>query len=177
VTVLLVGLRTVRARAGAWGHFATGIVLLWLAGRTVAMATHPLAIDHHDAERTETAAILDSIRHAAFAEPPGSIVTIPNRRFKGYVLRNLHPGWAGVFVVFSPGHVAGRHIRFVGTEDDWALAQARGGLIAEVVERPSAATRPEPDPTEPPRPPRGDLPGVPSHREPVRPGRRDRRLR
>jgi hypothetical protein len=48
----------------------------------------------------------------------------------------LFPGWAGLFVIEFPGEgVNGRRMRFVVNDQDWALAQARGGRIAAVVQR------------------------------------------
>jgi hypothetical protein len=114
-----------------------GFVALWTVARLVVLVARPVAIDNHDAERAETAAILRSIRDEALAHPPGAQVVIENRPFAGFVLRNLFPGWAGVFVVFSRDDtVEGRPIRFAGEESDWNLAQMRGGRIADLVVRP-----------------------------------------
>jgi len=53
------------------------------------------------------------------------------------------PGWAGIFVVFSPDDaVEGRPIRFLVPDDDWQRAQQRGGRIAALVERCAQADRP-----------------------------------
>jgi hypothetical protein len=53
------------------------------------------------------------------------------------------PGWAGIFVAFSPDDaIEERPIRFVVSDDDWQRAQQRGGRIAAFVERRAQADRP-----------------------------------
>ena len=53
------------------------------------------------------------------------------------------PGWAGIFVVFSPDDaVDGCPIRLVVSDDDWQRAQQRGSRIAAPVERHAQADGP-----------------------------------
>ena len=57
------------------------------------------------------------------------------------------PGWAGIFVAFSPDDtIEGRPVRFVGSDDDWQRIQQRGGRIAALVERRAQPDSPRSNP-------------------------------
>jgi hypothetical protein len=57
------------------------------------------------------------------------------------------PGWAGIFVAFSPDDtIEGRPVRFVGSDDDWQRVQQRGGRIAAFVERRAQPDSPQSNP-------------------------------
>jgi hypothetical protein len=136
--LLCAALASLHARGRTPSAVVAGGAAVWLAARVVLLAVRPHAIDHHDAERAETAAVLRAIHEAVAAAPPGSTVTIQNRPFASApVARPLFPGWAGVFVIEFPANVVdGRPVRFVARGDDGTLAAERGGRIAALFQRP-----------------------------------------
>jgi len=131
LSLALAALRALRPRAGA---LVTGGAIVWLAARLVLLAVRPHAIDHHDAERAETAAVLRAIGTAVAAAPPGSTVTIQNRPFVAARIGRSFPGWAGVFVIHFPTNtVDGRPVRFIARQGDAVLAAQLGGRVAELL--------------------------------------------
>ena len=138
LTVLLsLALAALRARRQPARALATGGAIVWLAVRLVLLAVRPHAIDHHDAERAETAAVLRAIGTAVAAAPPGDTVTIQNRPFVAARIGRFFPGWAGVFVIHFPTNtVDGRPVRFIPRQGDTVLAAQLGGRIAELFGRP-----------------------------------------
>jgi hypothetical protein len=135
--LVCVSLDALRAWRRAGAPLVAGGAAAWLAARLVLLAVQPHAIDHHDAERAETADVLRGIREAVAATPPGATAVIRNRAFNSARIPRLFPGWAGVFVIYFPENaIDGRTVRFVGRGDDMALAHQRGGRIAEVLPRP-----------------------------------------
>ncbi len=132
----MVALGALRARSRSAQRVVYGAGALWMAARLLVLATRPVPIDLHDAERMETEAVLRSIRAAVAATPPGATVVIENKGFPAAGLPGRFPGWAGVFVIHFPENaVDGRPVRFVAGEGDWQLAQERGGRIAALVTR------------------------------------------
>ena len=119
-------------------HAAT---VVWVLARPLVLLLRPLPIDHHDWERAETERVLRTVREAATSAPPGATVRIENQLFlpSQFILHFMPgrlPGWAGIFVAFSPDDtVEGRPVRFVVSDDDWRRTQQRGGRIAALVER------------------------------------------
>jgi hypothetical protein len=105
--------------------------------RLVVLTASPFPIELGDQQRAEVAELFRTIEAQAERTPAGDVVLIQNRPFDGSVyLPALLPGWAGVFVIFSPENsVDGRPVRFAVDEDDWQRANARGGRIAELVVR------------------------------------------
>jgi len=135
-TLLCAALGSLRVRGRTPGLLVAGGAVVWLAARIVLLAVRPHSIDHHDAERAETAAVVRAIHEAVAAAPPGTTVTIQNRPFHGAILLRSFPGWAGVFVIEFPTNVVdGRPVRFVARDDD-APAEQRGGRIAALLQRP-----------------------------------------
>jgi hypothetical protein len=135
--LVCVALAALRARGRAAGTLVAGGAAVWLAARLVLLAVQPHAIDHHDQERAETADVLRGIREAVAAAPPGGTAVIRNRTFNSARIPRSFPGWAGVFVIYFPENtIDGRTVRFIGRGDDTALAQQRGGRIAEVLPQP-----------------------------------------
>jgi hypothetical protein len=132
---------TALAQVAARGPTASAVVLgstgVWMVARIAALVLRPFPIDHWDAQRAETTAMLDGIRKHIASTPPGEVATIENQPFglsRGFPA--MFPGWAGMFVVFFPDDtVDGRPVRFVVSGDDWQRAQARGGRIAALVAR------------------------------------------
>jgi len=144
------------ARRQASSRIMYGALALWMLARTVTLVTHPLAIEHWDGPRAETEAALASIREQVARTPPGTTVRIDDRPLQWLQVLSLllsrgtqtfdFPGWAGLFVIFSPENsVAGHPVRFLVSEQEWRRAQARGGRIAELVEpradSPSSSTQ------------------------------------
>ena len=138
LTVLLsLALAALRARWPPARALATGGAIAWIAVRLVLLAVRPHAIDHHDAERAETAAVLRTIGTAVAAAPPGNTVTIQNRPFIAARIGRSFPGWAGVFVIHFPTNtVDGRPVRFIARQGDAVLAAQLGGRVAELFGRP-----------------------------------------
>jgi len=122
-------------RAGA-ARAVDGAAAAFVLARLALLGLRPLAIDHHDAQRRAVQAVLDRVRAAALAAPPGSVVRVENEPFPPALIPWLFPGSAGVFLIFEPADtIAGRRVRFVAGESDWRLAHERGGRIAALVER------------------------------------------
>ncbi len=121
-----------REAAGA----VAGGAAVWIAARLLFLVMRPAAFDLHDGARAETERVLAAIRSAVAATPSGGVAAIQNRPFGSAMVPWLFPGWAGVFVIHFPHDtVDGRTVRFRVDDKDWALAQARGGRIASLVER------------------------------------------
>ncbi|HKA29663.1 MAG TPA: hypothetical protein VKH82_09820 [Candidatus Binatia bacterium] len=138
VTALLcLALAALRAGGRAPRVLVTGGAAIWLAARLVLLVVRPHAINHHEAERAETTRVVQMVRQAVDATPPGDTVTIQNRPFGPARLGRLFPGLAGVFVITFPSNtVDGRPVRFVGGDADDALARQRGGRIAALLPPP-----------------------------------------
>lgn len=141
LAVIAVLVCTALAQVAARGPTASALVLgttgLWLVARIATLVLRPFPIDHWDAQRAETMAMLEGIRKHVASTAPGEAATIENQPFGlSHGFPSMFPGWAGMFVVFFPDNtVDGRPIRFVVSEDDWQRAQARGGRIAALVTR------------------------------------------
>ena len=120
--------------------------VVWVLARTLVLLLRPLPIDHHEWERAETERVMRTVREAPTSAPAGTSVRIENQIFlpSQFILHFMPgrlPGWAGIFVAFSPDDtVEGRPVRFVVSDDDWQRTQQREGRIAALVER-----RPQPD--------------------------------
>ena len=110
--------------------------VVWVLARTGVLLLRPLPIDHHEWERAETERVMRTVREAPTSAPAGTSVRIENQIFlpSQFILHFMPgrlPGWAGIFVVFSPDDaVDGCPIRLVVSDDDWQRAQQRGGRIA-----------------------------------------------
>jgi hypothetical protein len=129
-------LAAVQRRGPAAARVVHGVGLGWAAACLALLALRPPALDLHEAARRETTAVLERFHAAAAATPPGGTVTIENQPFASAAVPWLFPGWAGLFVIAFPGEsVDGRQVRFQAYDADWALAQARGGRIAALVQR------------------------------------------
>src|SRR5262249_56928071 len=112
--LVCVALAALRARGRVGGTLVAGGAAIWLAARIVVLTVRPHAIDHHDAERAETAEVLAAIREAAAGAPPQGTAVIRNRVFNSARIQRSFPGWAGVFVLYFPGNtIHGRTLRFV----------------------------------------------------------------
>src|SRR5262249_15495998 len=141
LAVIAVLVCTALAQVAARGPTASALVLgttgLWLVARIATLVLRPFPIDHWDAQRAETMAMLAAIRQEIARTPPGQVATIENQPFGlSHGLPAMFPGWAGMFVVFVPDStVDGRPVRFLVSEDDFQRAQARGGRIAALVAR------------------------------------------
>jgi hypothetical protein len=141
LAVVAVLVCTALAQVAARGPTARALVLgsigVWMVARIAALVLRPFPIDHWDAQRVETTAMLDGIRKHIASTAPGEVATIENQPFGlSHGFPNMFPGWAGMFVVFFPDNtVDGRPVHFVVSEDDWQRAQARGGRIAALVTR------------------------------------------
>src|SRR5262249_38489579 len=92
----------------------------------------PFPIDHWDAQRAETMAMLAPIRQQVASTPPGQVATIENQLFGlSHGFPAMFPGWVGMFVVFFPDNtVDGRPVRFLVSEDDFQRAQARAAVVS-----------------------------------------------
>jgi hypothetical protein len=135
-SLVCLALAALRALARPAGALVTAGVTVWLAVCLVLPAVRPHAIDHHDAERTETDAALRAIGAAIAAAPPGSTVTIRNRPFIAAQIGHSFPGWAGVFMIHFPANtVDGRRVRFIARASD-VVAEERGGRVAELLGSP-----------------------------------------
>jgi hypothetical protein len=130
-------LAEVAKRGRGASRIVSGATSLWMLGRLVVLIAFPFPIELADQQRAAVADVFRSIEEQAARTPPGDVVLIQNHPFEGSVyVPALLPGWAGVFVVFSPTDtVDGRPVRFAVSEDDWQRAHARGGRIAELVVR------------------------------------------
>ena len=123
---LAVVLCLVLARAGAWRPARrVGPVLLW--GWVVATlglrAVSADFIDRHAEARADTQGVIDSIRAAVAAAPPGATVRIPYHKFLAtgpMIARDsvAFPGWAAIFTIAFPANtVDGRQVRFLATPE------------------------------------------------------------
>jgi hypothetical protein len=129
------------ALLAAW----TGVVgVLWLRAP---------GIDHHDAERAETAELLATVHTLVDASPPGADVYVPNRTFAGVgfsgATRRTFPGWAAIFMITEPANVVrGRRVHFV--ESDPAVIDAYRAWperrTASLLVGPDEVRRPVPSP-------------------------------
>ncbi len=130
-------LAQVAGRGPTASALVRGSIGIWIVARIAALVLRPFPIDHWDAQRAETMAMLDDIREHVASTAPGEVATIENQPFGlSHGFPSMFPGWAGMFVVFFPDStVDGRPVRFVVSEDDWERAQARGGRIAALVIR------------------------------------------
>jgi hypothetical protein len=96
---------------------------------TVVRVRHGLPIDHHDGDRAAVGRVLDAIRYAIMATPPGDDVYIRNHAFPPAAFvagprPGAFPGWAAVFILFYDDNVVGgRRVRFV-VPDPRTLAAA-----------------------------------------------------
>ena len=138
VTVLLcLALAALRARGRAASALVTGGAAIWLVARLVVLVIQPHTINHHEAERAETTRVVQMVRQAVAAAPPGGTVTIQNLHFGPANLGRLFPGLAGVFVIMFPSNTMdGRAVRFVARDGDDARARERGGRIAALLTPP-----------------------------------------
>jgi len=135
--LLCTALSALRARGRIPGAIVAATAVVCVVGRLALLVALPHAIDHHDADRAETGTVLQAIRQAVAAAPPGTTVTIPNRPFVSAGLPRSFPGWAGVFVIHFPANsVDGRAVRFTPRAGGEALAQQRGGRIAALFQAP-----------------------------------------
>jgi len=137
VLLVCAALAEIARRGRVAARIVSAAAVLWMVVRLGALATSPFPIELGDQPRADVAQIFRTIEAQAGRTPAGDIVLIQNRPFEGSIyVPALLPGWAGVFVVFSPENsVDGRPVRFAVDEDDWQRAHARGGRIAELVVR------------------------------------------
>jgi len=137
VLVVCAALAEIGRRGGVASRVVSGAAVLWMIVRVVVLAAAPFPIELGDQQRADVAEVLRTIEAQAERTPAGDIVLVQNRPFEASVYAPTYlPGWAGVFVVFSPENsVDGRPVRFAVDEDDWQRANARGGRIAELVVR------------------------------------------
>jgi len=114
-----------------------GVIGLWMLGRVVVLVLFPLPIDIGDQQRAAVENVMWAIRNQAARTPAGQAVLVENHPFgQSFAMPALMPGWAAVFVVFSPEDtVEGRPVRFLVADEEWQRAQARGGRIAELLVR------------------------------------------
>jgi hypothetical protein len=90
---------------------------------------HGMPIDHYDGDRAAVARVLDGIRYAIMATPPGDDVYITNHPFPPAAFvagprPGAFPGWAAVFVLFYEDNVVGgRRVHFI-VPDPRTLAAA-----------------------------------------------------
>ena len=110
---------------------ATAVLVAWASALMAVRLAYGPAINHHDAARRETAAVVQQVRQAVAAAPPGADVYIENRPFRAmgpiFVHAAAFPGFAGVFVIFFPDNVVdGRRVYFVEPEQRY-FAPANGG--------------------------------------------------
>ena len=116
-------------------------------GWLIAVATaHQFAppIDNYGNFRASVEAALTSMRAAAVAAPPGTVVYLENRRFgTGNLLpemRILFPGWFAVHAVFAGGgDLEGRPVRFVEPDESILAPARRGRLGSRLVVGPGEA--------------------------------------
>jgi hypothetical protein len=115
-------LSLVAARIGAWLPVSSGLEVAafcgWLGAIAAACIYAGPTIDHHDGARAEVERVLAAIRRKVEEAPAGQPVYITNRPFEAlppfFFRIDDFPGWAGVFVVFSPDNrVAGRQVYFM----------------------------------------------------------------
>jgi hypothetical protein len=129
-----IALGSLRSGSRAADRTVYAAALGWLLARTVVLLLRPLPIDHHDWERAETERVLRTVREAASSAPPGATVRIENQLFlrSQFILHFMPgrlPGWAGIFVAFSPDDtVEGRRVRFVVSDDVGPHPAAWGGV-------------------------------------------------
>jgi hypothetical protein len=137
VLLVCTAIAEIARRGGVASRIVSVAAVLWMVVRLVVLATAPFPIELGDQPRADVAEVFRTIEAQAARTPAGDVVLIQNRPFDVsiYVPAFL-PGWAGVFVIFSPENsVDGRPVRFAVNEDDWQRTQARGGRIAELVVR------------------------------------------
>ena len=137
VLLVCAALVEIARRGGVASRIVSAATVLWMVVRLAVLAMSPFPIELGDQSRAEVAEVFRTIEAQAKRTPAGDVVLIQNRPFDGSVyVPAFLPGWAGVFVVFSPENsVDGRPVRFAVDEDDWQRTQARGGRIAELVVR------------------------------------------
>lgn len=137
VLLMCASLAEIERRHRVAGRIVSGAAILWMVVRLVVLAVSPFTIELGDQRRADVAEVFRTIEAQAERTPPGDAVLIQNRPFGVSVyFPDSLPGWAGVFVVFSPENsVDGRPVRFAVDEGDWQRAHARGGRIAELVVR------------------------------------------
>jgi hypothetical protein len=137
VLLVCMALVEIGRRGGVASRIVSGAAVLWMVVRVVVLVASPFPIEVGDQQRADVAEVLRTIEAQAARTPAGDVVLIQNRPFEGSVfVPAFLPGWAGVFVIFSPeDSVDGRPVRFAVDESDWQRTQARGGRIAELVVR------------------------------------------
>ncbi len=135
--VVCAALAQIAARGSVASRVVSGAAGLWMLGRLAVLVLFPFPIDLADRQRAALEDVFRSIRAQADRTPPGEVALIENKPFGPSIyFPALMPGWAGLFVVFSPEDtIDGRPVRFLVSEDDWQRARARGGRIAGLVVR------------------------------------------
>lgn len=99
-------------------------------------------IDHHANARRETTQVMATVQQTIAAAAPQQDVYIPNRPFQSvgpiFVTRqDLFPGWAGIFVIFSPDNVVdGKRVRFVTADREALIAAGEGYRTATLIVEP-----------------------------------------
>jgi len=112
----------------AWGGRA--IASCWLVGALAASLHHGRVVNHHDASRAETLAVLQMVDSFSRATPQGQEACIHNQHFRsaGWLGNGnmFFPGWAAVFAIAHPDRVVnGRTVRFIEPDPrTLAVAQA-----------------------------------------------------
>jgi len=141
LALLTVAVCTALGEIAARGPLASRAVSvaagLWMLGRIAVLVLRPFPIDLADRQRAALEDVFRSIRAQVERTPPGEVALIENKPFGASLyFPALMPGWAGLFVIFSPEDtIDGRPVRFLVSEDDWERARARGGRIAGLVVR------------------------------------------
>jgi hypothetical protein len=115
-----------RRRALAVGGIALGLLVLAVDARAYRRAFW--RVDTHDYARREVTTLLERVREAAAAAPPGETVFLPNTRIAsvGPVFVQtpiIFPRAAGAFIAFVPDdEIDGRPIRFIEPDPDVVTA-------------------------------------------------------
>lgn len=89
-------------------------LLLWYGVAAVSYARSDFVIEEHQLERDQTREVLDGIRAAIEAQPPGATVRLKNASFPPFPLSSFVPGWAAAFTIFHADNIVdGRRVEFV----------------------------------------------------------------
>ena len=139
ILALLVCLAATNLSALVPWRAALPLLAGWYALAVTSYALWAAPIDHHEAARTATQAMLREIREQADRQPPGATVWISNRSFPALHLREF-PGWAGAFVALVPDDsIDGRPVRFVVRDPEARRSLASGRRTATLVVGPDDA--------------------------------------
>lgn len=113
------------------------MLVAWYAIAIVSYARSDFVIERHQLERDQTREVLDAIRAAIEAQPPGATVRIQNAPFPPFPLSAYVPGWAAAFTMFYADNIVdGRRVEFVEPAQHILVGHRHGRRIGRVLSSP-----------------------------------------